>query len=99
LVEQGVGVGLVNPISARAWRGRGIAIRKFSVSIPFIVGVCQPLGRPGSRLAEHVTQLLLDECGNLREELASEHIGSTPQGARAVKLRKRQDQPSRAKPA
>ncbi|MER9171167.1 LysR substrate-binding domain-containing protein [Mesorhizobium australicum] len=70
LVEQGVGVGLINPISARAWLGRGIAVRRFSVSIPFIVGICQPLGRPRSRLAERVTELLLDECRSLREDLA-----------------------------
>jgi len=69
LVEQGVGVGLINPISARAWRNRGIEVRKFSVSIPFIVGVCQPLGRPRSRLAERVTELVLEECRQLREEL------------------------------
>lgn len=74
LVEQGVGVGLVNPISARAWQGRGIEIRKFSVSIPFVVGVCQPLGRPRSRLAERVIQLLLDECKKVRNELASESL-------------------------
>ncbi len=70
LVEQGIGVGLINPISARTWLGRGIAVRRFSVSIPFIVGICRPLGLPGSMLAERVTQLLLDECRSLRNELA-----------------------------
>lgn len=71
LVQQGAGVGLVNPISAWAWRGRGIEARKFSVSIPFIAGICRPLGRPKNRLANHVTELLLDECMRFRTELAA----------------------------
>ncbi|MHC2357623.1 DNA-binding transcriptional LysR family regulator [Sinorhizobium meliloti] len=70
LVEQGVGVGLINPISAKTWLGRGIAVRPFSVSIPFVVGICRPLALPASRLADRVTELLLEECRNLREGLA-----------------------------
>lgn len=71
LVEEGLGVGLVNPISAWAWRNRRIAIRPFSISIPFVVGICQPLGRPSSKLAAHVTKLLLERCVAFREELAT----------------------------
>lgn len=71
LVEQGVGVGLINPISAKSWLGRGIAVRRFSVSIPFVVGICQPLGLPRSKLADHVTELLLEECRNLRGDPAA----------------------------
>jgi len=71
LVEAGLGVGLVNPISAWAWRDRRIVIRPFSISIPFIVGVCQSLGRPGSKLADHVTALVLNECASFRDELAA----------------------------
>lgn len=62
LVAQGVGVGLVNPISALAWQDRGIHIRKFSVSIPFTAGICRPIGRPKNRILEHVTRLILEEC-------------------------------------
>ena len=71
LVQQGAGVGLVNPISAWAWRGRGIEVRKFSVSIPFIAGICRPMGRPKNRLADQVTELLVDECVKFRDELAA----------------------------
>jgi DNA-binding transcriptional LysR family regulator len=80
LVEEGLGVGLVNPISAGAWRDRRIAIRRFSISIPFVVGVCQPLGRPSSRLAGHVTELLLNECTSFREELAVAQSPAPRQG-------------------
>lgn len=69
LVEQGVGLALVNPISAWAWRARGIEIRRFSVPIPFIVGICQPLGRPNSRLAAQVAKLVIDECKLFRNDL------------------------------
>lgn len=71
LVEQGVGVGLVNPITALQWLARGIAVRRLSVSIPFVVGICRPLGRPESRLAARVTQLLLDECTSVQKYLMS----------------------------
>ena len=71
LVEAGLGVSLVNPISARAWSDRRIVIRPFSISIPFIVGVCQSLGRPRSKLADHVTRLVLEECAILRDQLSA----------------------------
>ncbi|MGY3146466.1 DNA-binding transcriptional LysR family regulator [Bradyrhizobium sp. USDA 3397] len=74
LVEQGVGVGLVNPITALQWHGRGIAVRRLSTSIPFVVGICRPLGRPESSLAARVTQLLLDECKSVQKYLMSHPI-------------------------
>jgi DNA-binding transcriptional LysR family regulator len=81
LVEEGVGVGLVNPISAWAWRDRRIAIRRFSISIPFVVGVCQPLGRRTSKLATQVTNLLLNACVAFREELAAPNSAACPASA------------------
>jgi len=70
LVAQGIGIGFVNPISAWAWHDHGIEIRKFSVSIPFVVGICRPHGRPKNRLAEEVTKLILDECMGLQHEIS-----------------------------
>ncbi|MDQ7250660.1 LysR substrate-binding domain-containing protein [Dongia sedimenti] len=87
LVEAGLGVGLVNPISAWAWRDRRIVIRPFSIPIPFIVGVCQSLGRPSSKLAGHVTALVLEECATFRDELAAAQRRTA--GARSSKQRRR----------
>jgi DNA-binding transcriptional LysR family regulator len=71
LVQQGIGVALVNPISARAYRGRGLVARKFSISIPFVVGICRPLGRPTGRLASIVSRIIVDECRMLADDLAA----------------------------
>lgn len=70
LVQEGVGVALVNPLSARAYQGRGVIVRPLSVSIPFVVGICRPLGRPLGALAARVASLLVDECRLMAAELA-----------------------------
>lgn len=45
LVRQGVGVAIVNPLTALAFEGQGLAIRPLSVSIPFHVAVVLPQWR------------------------------------------------------
>jgi len=79
LVAQGVGIGFVNPISAWAWQGRGIHVREFSVSIPFVAGICRPIGRPKNRILEHVTRLVLEECEYFAQ-LVSEDLLIPPHG-------------------
>ncbi|TIW04778.1 MAG: LysR family transcriptional regulator [Mesorhizobium sp.] len=70
LVQQGVGVGLVNPFSAYAYRGRGVIVRPLSISIPFVVGICRPRGRPISTLATNAASLIADECRLMADEFA-----------------------------
>ncbi|WP_292497299.1 LysR family transcriptional regulator [Mesorhizobium sp.] len=68
LVQQGVGVGLVNPFSAFAYRGRGVVVRRLSISIPFVVGICRPRGRPITSLAASAAALIADECRTMASE-------------------------------
>ncbi|WP_431324316.1 LysR family transcriptional regulator [Rhizobium sp. YTU87027] len=68
-VQQGLGVALVNPITARAFAGRGIVVRPLSISIPFVVGVCRPLGRPISDFAATAARLIVQECETISAEL------------------------------
>ncbi|RWI87861.1 MAG: LysR family transcriptional regulator [Mesorhizobium sp.] len=74
LVQQGVGVGLVNPFSAYAYRGRGVIVRPLSISIPFVVGICRPRGRPISTLAANAASLIADECRHMADEFAKPRI-------------------------
>ncbi len=45
LVRQGLGVAIVNPLTALELRGQGLEVRPFSVSIPFHVAVVLPAWR------------------------------------------------------
>ncbi|MDX8479863.1 LysR family transcriptional regulator [Mesorhizobium sp. VK24D] len=69
-VLQGIGVALVNPISARAYRDRGLVVRPLSISIPFVVGICRPQGRPMTPLAAVAARLLVEECREMADELS-----------------------------
>jgi len=55
---EGLGVALVDPISAKAHAGRGIAIRPFHPAIPFDIGLMYPAHRPRSRLVKAFVGLL-----------------------------------------
>lgn len=44
LVAQGLGVSIVNPISALQYRDRDIELRRLSVPIPYLVGIYGPTG-------------------------------------------------------
>ena len=71
LVGCGVGVAIVNPVSAYACRDQNIEIRKFSVSIPFVIGICRPLGRPMTELGNRLAKIMVDECRSLQTEIAA----------------------------
>lgn len=67
-VQQGIGVALVNPITARSYSGRGVVVRPLSLSIPFVVGICRPLGRPVTAFAATAARLLVEECREMAQE-------------------------------
>lgn len=50
LVENGAGVALVDPISARAHSTRGLTVIPFEPAIPFTIALMTPVGRPPSLL-------------------------------------------------
>jgi DNA-binding transcriptional LysR family regulator len=66
LVQQGIGVSIVNPISAHAYRGKGVEIRRLSISIPFVIGLCRPTGQAAGKLGERLMSYMLAECTALQ---------------------------------
>ncbi|MFC0141706.1 LysR family transcriptional regulator [Erwinia mallotivora] len=55
MVRAGVGISVVNPLTAVDYAASGVAIRRFSAEIPFTVSLIRPLHRPSSALAEAFT--------------------------------------------
>ena len=59
LVQAGVGVGLVNPLTAQAWQHQGLlVIRPFSVPIAFEVGLVLPQWRAAHPLRTDLIEIL-----------------------------------------
>ncbi len=52
LVQHGLGIALVNPLTARACAGPALHVRPFSVSVPFRIQALRPLNRPAHALTE-----------------------------------------------
>lgn len=52
MVRAGVGISVVNPLTALDYAGNGVAVCRFSVEVPFTVSLVRPLHRPGSALVD-----------------------------------------------
>lgn len=66
LVQHGLGIGIINPLTARAFAGRGVAVRRFAVRIPFEVGLVLPEHRPSTPLLAQFVVALQAEAAALR---------------------------------
>ena len=62
LVREGLGVTIVNPLTALAFAGQGVELRRFAVSIPFRVSVVRPEYRPSNPLADLFAAALRTEA-------------------------------------
>ncbi|WP_312948544.1 LysR family transcriptional regulator [Superficieibacter sp.] len=58
LVRAGAGISVVNPLTALDYASSGVAVRRFSVAVPFTVSLIRPLHRPVSALVEAFTHHL-----------------------------------------
>lgn len=70
LVREGLGIAVVNPLSALEYAGQGLALRRFSVSIPFRVSLVRPQFRPSTPLSEDFAIALQIESAALLKRLA-----------------------------
>jgi len=69
LVRQGLGLAIVNPLTALELAGAGLNIRPLSMSIVFQVSVVTPELRPPSPLAEHFERCLFEAAAALQLRL------------------------------
>lgn len=65
MVQAGIGIALVNPLTAQAFAGKGLEMRRFSISIPFHVNIVRPEHRPSSALTDHFVEALKAEAATL----------------------------------
>jgi len=66
MVESGLGLALVNPLSALACAGERLQVRHFSVSLPYRVSALRPLHRPAQPLLTPLIEAVRAE-GRRRE--------------------------------
>lgn len=58
MVRAGVGISVVNPLTALDYAASGVVVRRFSIDVPFTVSLIRPLHRPSSALVEAFSQHL-----------------------------------------
>lgn len=68
-VNLGVGMAIVNPLTALEYAPRGLTIRRFSQSIPYAVSLVLPSHRAESAGVARFAAALRDTCVELKEAL------------------------------
>lgn len=58
MVRSGVGISIVNPLTALDYAESGVVIKAFSAEVPFTVSLIRPLHRPTSSLVNHFIEHL-----------------------------------------
>lgn len=71
MVRQGLGLAIVNPLTALELAGAGLEIRPFAVSVPYRVSMVWPEFRAANPLAATLADALRAEAGELRARLAT----------------------------
>lgn len=59
MVKAGVGISVVNPLTALDYAESGVVVRRFSLDVPFTVSLVRPQHRPASALADAFSEHLL----------------------------------------
>ncbi|MFK0531104.1 LysR substrate-binding domain-containing protein, partial [Escherichia coli] len=58
VVRAGVGVSVVNQLTAVDYAESGLVVRRFSIAVPFTVSLIRPLHRPSSALVQAFSEHL-----------------------------------------
>lgn len=69
MVRQGLGIAIVNPLTAMDEAGRGLHLRRFTESVPFTVSLVRPTHRPSSNLVDAFAKVLHKHCLTLEQAL------------------------------
>lgn len=65
----GIGVAILNPLTAIQFAGLGLHVRRLSFSIPYSVSVVRPLHRPESAGLAHFIDVIGDTCRRINDQL------------------------------
>ncbi|CPR17189.1 LysR family transcriptional regulator [Brenneria goodwinii] len=69
MVRAGVGISIVNPLTALDYAASGVVVRPFSIDVPFTVSIIRPLHRPASALVDTVIAQLQQYAQNIPARL------------------------------
>lgn len=69
MVKAGVGISVVNPLTALDYVNSGVVIRRFSINVPFTVSLIRPMHRPRSALVEAFTAHLQQNLSHITTPL------------------------------
>ncbi|CCF08301.1 transcriptional activator protein lysR [Pantoea ananatis LMG 5342] len=70
MVQAGVGISVVNPLTALDYADSGVVMRPFSVAVPFTVSLVRPKHRPASALVEAFVNHLQQQVARFPEQIA-----------------------------
>lgn len=70
MVQAGVGISVVNPLTALDYSDSGVVMRPFSVAVPFTVSLVRPQHRPASALVEAFVNHLQQQVARFPEQIA-----------------------------
>ncbi|MEN3258218.1 LysR family transcriptional regulator [Sodalis endosymbiont of Spalangia cameroni] len=70
MVRAGVGLSIVNPLTALDYAASGVLIRPFSIAVPFTVSLIRPLHRPASALVNEISGFLQRFAAEVPDRLA-----------------------------
>ena len=71
LVAHGMGIAVVNPLSAMHFAHRGLVLRRFDPRIPFRISAIRPANRPGDEITREFLALLKATCRKRLVDLAA----------------------------
>ncbi|MBC3945283.1 LysR family transcriptional regulator [Erwinia persicina] len=69
MVKAGIGVSIVNPLTALDYADTGVVIRRFSIAVPFTVSLIRPRHRPASALVDAFSRHLHQHIAPFSERL------------------------------
>lgn len=75
LVAFGMGIAVVNPLSAMYFAHRGLVLRCFEPRIPFRISAIRPQNRPSDEITQNFLELLKTTCRKRLVDLAALGIG------------------------
>ncbi|NQS86856.1 LysR family transcriptional regulator [Pantoea allii] len=71
MVQAGVGISVVNPLTALDYADSGVVMRPFSVAVPFTISLVRPQHRPASALVEAFVSHLQQQVARFPEQIAN----------------------------
>ncbi|MBB3393333.1 DNA-binding transcriptional LysR family regulator [Rhizobium sp. BK275] len=71
MVREGIGLAIVNPLTALDYAGHGVHLRQLSLSIPFSVNIVRPIHRPPSQLVDVFGAELARQAGLIEARLTA----------------------------